>query len=177
MATKSTALAISSLVNPVGNGKVQITSIPSTLFQDNSLGESKVESGSEDESDDDSEDESEHESESESDAEPPTQRTLDEAITSATNSRVRSLLRQMCGTNAICHALASRVLLVGKDVGSNCDATSGNKKRSRQAFETCCQCNEEYDVMENELDKRLCEYHPGESAKLKSLLHVSRGGT
>ncbi|KIW57532.1 hypothetical protein PV05_06073 [Exophiala xenobiotica] len=101
------------------------------------------------------------ESGSSDDAQSTTAHTLEEAIISATASRVKQVLLNICYKNAICRHLASEELLVSTYSSVPATENGGSKKRVRKAFEMCCQCEEEYDVLENEKTKGLCVYHPG----------------
>lgn len=105
------------------------------------------------------------------DAQSATPHTLEEAIVSATASRVKQVLLNICNKNAICRYLASEELLVSTEVRVSATENGGSKKRVRKAFEICCQCEEEYDVLENEKTKGLCVYHPGKSGSSQAEQH------
>ncbi|KAK5191249.1 hypothetical protein LTR92_008968 [Exophiala xenobiotica] len=91
-----------------------------------------------------------------------TAHTVEEAIVSATAPRVKQVLLNICNKNAICRHLASQELLVSTEIQVSATENGGSRKRVRKAFEICCQCEEEYDVLENKETKGLCVYHPGE---------------
>ncbi len=111
------------------------------------------------------------ESGSSDDAQSTTAHTLEEAIISATASRVKQVLLNICYKNAICRHLASEELLVSTYSSVPATENGGSKKRVRKAFEMCCQCEEEYDVLENEKTKGLCVYHPGKSGSSQAEQH------
>jgi hypothetical protein len=96
-----------------------------------------------------------------------TAHTLEEAIVSATAHRVKQVLLSICNKNAVCRHLASQELLVSTEIQVSATENGGSRKRVRKAFEICCQCEEEYDVLENEETKGLCVYHPGKSRSCK----------
>lgn len=105
---------------------------------------------------------------------------LNEAIESATTDRLRVTLKHMCNSSAEALRLASEQLLTHGPVEDESEdgsdeefdnatdtATSGprGQKRgldvTRPRYQVCIQCDEEYDVEENELEDDLCQWHEG----------------
>lgn len=111
---------------------------------------------------------------------------LKAAIESATPQRLRVTLQRMCDDNAECFRLASEQLLTRQTTESNGHgATKGHKSKEgcetqsaqmptnntksrkrgldtlRQRYQVCVQCDEEYDVYENEGEEDLCRWHEG----------------
>jgi hypothetical protein len=88
-------------------------------------------------------------------ATPTPQSALFSAINSATLERVQTVLREICAQNPQAFELASAKLLVpNRD-----DAKRKRDTTHQQRYEICVQCEEEYDVLDNE--QGACEWHPG----------------
>lgn len=96
---------------------------------------------------------------------------LHNAIDSATIDRLRTVLRAICTENPAAFKLACDNLLVVQGADGNTD-TKRKRDEPLQRFETCEQCKEEYDVLDNPDDA--CVWHPGKHyARKCSLLLVS----
>jgi hypothetical protein len=97
----------------------------------------------------------------------PDQRALlSEAIQSSTDERLRVTLQRICDANPEAFEQASRELLEGPKsaVVGPTPAAQGQKRKlkyTRQRYEICSQCDEEYDVMENKKGEPLCSWHEG----------------
>jgi hypothetical protein len=83
------------------------------------------------------------------------------AIDSATPERVRQVLREICATNPEAFRSACDKLLVANDAAVTLPGSDMKRKREthQQRYEICVQCEEEYDVLDNE--EGACEWHPG----------------
>jgi hypothetical protein len=89
------------------------------------------------------------------------------AINSATLERVQTVLREICAQNPQAFELASAKLLVpNRD-----DAKRKRDSTHQQRYEICVQCEEEYDVLDNE--QGACEWHPGTPKFLDLHLHCA----
>ncbi|KAF2024086.1 hypothetical protein EK21DRAFT_79478, partial [Setomelanomma holmii] len=92
-----------------------------------------------------------------------------DAIESANLNRLRTVLREICLENAEAFKLASDKMFVtsaaslgGDKIGNS--RTGGMKRKAstvQNRYETCVQCKEEYDVLDNPDDA--CEWHEGET--------------
>ena len=78
--------------------------------------------------------------------------SLEDAIETAPVAQLQSLLTFICQKNEVARQIASSRLL------APLESAVGQK---RKAFEKCKNCDEEYNVLQNE--KGVCEYHPGTS--------------
>jgi hypothetical protein len=83
------------------------------------------------------------------------------AIDSATPERVRQVLREICATNPEAFRSACDKLLVANDAAIALPDSDMKRKRETHQlrYEICVQCEEEYDVLDNE--EGACEWHPG----------------
>jgi hypothetical protein len=87
------------------------------------------------------------------------QKPLFHAIDSATLDRVQSVLREICSELPEAFKLASEKLLVS-DGGSNAGAKrKRDEDAKQQRYEICDQCDQEYDVLDN--DEDACVWHSG----------------
>ncbi|KAK3647096.1 hypothetical protein LTR56_008264 [Elasticomyces elasticus] len=93
---------------------------------------------------------SDNESEPRSPSPIPQPAGLEDAIGNASAATLRMLMKKICRQNTAAHKVASEVLLV---------STPATTTGKRQRYETCMNCEEEYDVQVNE--KGMCVYHPG----------------
>jgi hypothetical protein len=76
------------------------------------------------------------------------------AIDSANLNRVRTVLREICIANPEAFKLASAKLLVAPEKLDALNKTAesngaGSKRKAQHRYETCVQCNSEYDVLDN----------------------------
>jgi hypothetical protein len=90
---------------------------------------------------------------------------LRDAIASANPKRVRDVLSTICNHLPQARDLACAELLVNAADESEEQMTSNKKRPSgseytRQRYEICEQCEEEFDVVENDEDEG-CEWHDG----------------
>lgn len=83
---------------------------------------------------------------------------LEDAIQCAAEPRVRRVLLKICKENPVCREAVTKELLLVTPAGEE----DKGEKRARYAYEICSQCEEEFNVEENDLADDLCRYHPGE---------------
>jgi hypothetical protein len=86
------------------------------------------------------------------------------AIDSANLNRVRTVLREICLANPEAFKLASAKLLVSPEKLDAVNKTTesngaGSKRKAQHRYETCVQCNSEYDVLDN--PENACVWHEG----------------
>ncbi|KAH7083770.1 hypothetical protein FB567DRAFT_446314 [Paraphoma chrysanthemicola] len=79
------------------------------------------------------------------------------AIDAANLNRVRAVLREICGESTEAFRLASEKI-GGVNGGVDGD-TTGTKRKAQNRYETCIQCEQEYDVLGNCEGK--CVWHDG----------------
>jgi hypothetical protein len=89
------------------------------------------------------------------------------AIDSANLNRVRTVLREICIANPEAFKLASAKLLVSPEKLDAVNKTAesngaGSKRKAQHRYETCVQCNSEYDVLDNQ--ENACVWHEGTSS-------------
>ncbi|KAH7067471.1 hypothetical protein BKA63DRAFT_570770 [Paraphoma chrysanthemicola] len=99
------------------------------------------------------------------------------AIDAANLNRVRAVLREICSESPEAYRLASEKLLVKVDgfkspengngdssggmTGGVNGGTTGTKRKAQNRYDTCIQCEQEYDVLENH--DKACVWHEGET--------------
>jgi hypothetical protein len=82
-----------------------------------------------------------------------------DAINSASPIRTRIVLIDICTQNPQACQLACDRLLLGHKQSGHKSSAKRKRNTTRQRYEICKQCKEEYDVQDNPKDA--CIWHPG----------------